>query len=256
MDQPKRPKLELVKCERDRNLMLYPFCATSKSNRLNSIDYKSPNGKRWLKVSANNDLGIAKIWDFDILRFALWKAGLQPEETTKITGHFLNPVEFTSYECLRALGHDLGSGYKWLEKALIRLTSTTYSGNIFKDDRNTTEFTLVNIKKHEKNNGKRCVQVIFNENLLDSVKYSSRLSSIEKIKIREESGIRKRLVELVEINKGSSEEWTIWLKQLQEICAHEGELKSFKSQLKSYTLSWKLKFNKTLLREEKVQFTD
>ena len=65
--------IALTRYRSERNLMLYPFCSTSKTKRLKSIDYRSADGKRWLKVSANHDFGMVKIWDFDILRFALSK---------------------------------------------------------------------------------------------------------------------------------------------------------------------------------------
>jgi hypothetical protein len=55
--------------------MIFPFCSTAKAKRVKSIRYTSADGKRWLEVTANYEYGMAKIWDFDILRFALSKAG-------------------------------------------------------------------------------------------------------------------------------------------------------------------------------------
>jgi len=61
---------------------------------------------RWLEVTANYGYGMAKIWDFDILRFALSKAG----EITLQVGYFPSSVEFLGYECLKALGRNPESG--------------------------------------------------------------------------------------------------------------------------------------------------
>ncbi len=68
--------------------------------------------------------GMVKIWDFDILRYALSKAG----EIARITGVFPEAVEFSGYECLKALGRrPTGTVYQWLRGALSRSASTTYS---------------------------------------------------------------------------------------------------------------------------------
>src|SRR5262245_30349728 len=86
-----RKTIELTRYRSERNLMLYPFCSTSKKKRLKEIEYRSSDGKRWLQVTANHNFGMVKIWDFDILRFALSKAG----EIARVTGHFPSFVEFT-----------------------------------------------------------------------------------------------------------------------------------------------------------------
>src|SRR5512143_203384 len=67
--------VDLTRYRNERNLMLFPFCSTSKAKRIKSIRYTSAHGQRWLEVTANYDYGMAKIWDFDILRFAISKAG-------------------------------------------------------------------------------------------------------------------------------------------------------------------------------------
>ena len=152
-ESPLREKaLELVKAPVDltryrneRNLMLFPFCSTAKAKRVKGIHYTSSDGKRWLEVTANYEYGMAKIWDFDILRFALSKAG----EVALQVRYFPPYVDFTSYECLKAIGRDTkaGKNYIWIEEALDRLVSTTYKGNIFKEDENRSEiFTLINIE--------------------------------------------------------------------------------------------------------------
>ena len=250
-------KIELTKYRNERNLMLYPFCSTSKRKRLKAIEYKSSDGNRWLQVTANHNFGMAKIWDFDILRFALSKAG----EIRNIIGYFPPFVEFTVYECLKHLGRNPESGknVKWFRAALPRLMSTTYRGNIFKDDVNIeVGFTLIRYEYIEETSrgGSDKVRVTFDERLVDSVRYQNSLLVINSEVIKEESGIKKRLLELIKTSKGESKEWSVKLNRLQQMCAHEGELKYFKRELSSYTLPWRVTFSKSANGDEKVTFSN
>ena len=95
--------VDLTRYRNERNLMLFPFCSTAKAKRIKSIRYSSADGRHWLEVTANYEYGMAKIWDFDILRFALSKAG----EVALQVGYFPASVEFSGYECLKALGLSL-----------------------------------------------------------------------------------------------------------------------------------------------------
>ena len=73
--------IDITRYRNERNIMLYPLCSTSKRKRLAPIRYESANGKYWLEVTANYTHGMVKIWDFDILRYALSKAGEIARET-------------------------------------------------------------------------------------------------------------------------------------------------------------------------------
>ena len=129
-DELSDTKLALKSYKNERNLMLFPFCSTSKRKRINPIIYSSDDGSSWLEVTANNTYGMAKIWDFDILRFVFSKVSAIAKET----GIYPSKVSFTAYECLKALNRDpkAGKNVKWLREALDRLASTTYKGNIFR----------------------------------------------------------------------------------------------------------------------------
>lgn len=246
--------LELTRYRNERNLMLYPFCSTSKRKRLQTINYKSSDGKRWLQVSANHEHGMAKIWDFDILRFALSKAG----EIARHTEHFPSFVEFSAYECLKAINRDPRSGKntKWFSQAINRLVSTTYIGNIFRDDLNVEfAFTLISYRSIKNDNGDiEKIRINFDERLIESVRYQNALLAIDSDVIREQAGIKKRLLELVKVCKRDALEWTVKLSRLNEMCAHEGELKEFKRLLKSYALPWKVSFSKAVDGDDKVTF--
>ena len=262
-ESPLREKaLELVKAPVDltryrneRNLMLFPFCSTAKAKRVKGIHYTSSDGKRWLEVTANYEYGMAKIWDFDILRFALSKAG----EVALQVRYFPPYVDFTSYECLKAIGRDTkaGKNYIWIEEALDRLVSTTYKGNIFKEDENRSEiFTLINIEYVKNQQGQvDKIRMNFNQRIQESAKLRGLLTIDKKI-LREESGIKKRLLELITVSIGKESSWIVGIERLQALCAHEGELKAFKRQLKEYKLPWSVSFRKALgSSSENVIFT-
>ena len=249
--------MKLTRYRNERNLMLFPFCSTSKRKRLKTIEYRSSDGKRWLNVSANHNFGMAKIWDFDILRFVLSKSG----EIKNLTGYFPSSIEFSVYECLKAINRhpESGKNITWFKEAIKRLASTTYLGNIFRDDtRIESCFTLLRYEYFEvdSNGGFDRIRMTLDERIVESARHQNGLLAIGSNVIKEESGIKKRLLELVKVSKGEAKEWTVGLQRLKEMCAHDGQLKKFKSQLRSYDLPWKLKFSKAASAGENICFFD
>ena len=246
--------VELTRYRNERNLMMFPFCSTAKAKRVQSIRYISADGKRWLEVTANYEYGMAKIWDFDILRFALSKAG----EVALQVGYFPPCIEFTAYEYLKAIGRDAkaGKNYIWIEEAFDRLVSTTYKGNIFKEDENRSEvFTLINIEYIKNQQGQvDKIRMHFNQRIQESAKLRG-LLAIDKAILREEAGIKKRLLELVTVSMGRESSWTVGIGRLQALCAHEGTLKRFKYELKQYALPWEVTFSRTIHSGGNVTFT-
>jgi plasmid replication initiation protein len=246
--------VDLSRYRNERNLMLFPFCSTAKAKRVKGIRYVSADGKRWLEVTANYDYGMAKIWDFDILRFALSKAG----EIALQVGYFPSSVEFSGYECLKALGRnpESGSNLKWIKEGLRRLCLTGYSGNIFRENEKITEiFTLIRANYTDQSGKLERIAITFDDRLVDSVRYSKGLLVINKALLREEAGIKKRLLELVTVSIGKEISWTAGIERLQALCAHEGTLKRFKYELKQYVLPWEVTFSRTTHNGGNVTFT-
>lgn len=245
--------VNLTRYRNERNLMLFPFCSTAKTKRLKGIRYVSSDGKRWLEVTANHDYGMAKIWDFDILRFALSKAG----EIALQVGYFPNVVEFSGYECLKALGRnpESGSNLQWIKEGLRRLCLTGYSGNIFRENEKITEiFTLIKASYIDQSGKLERINISFDERLVESIRYSKGLLAIDKNLLREEAGIKKRLLELVMVSIGKEESWMVGIERLQALCAHEGTLKRFKYELKQYDLPWEISFSKGTTKNINVIF--
>ncbi len=245
--------IDITRYRNERNIMLYPLCSTSKRKRLAPIRYESANGKYWLEVTANHTYGMVKIWDFDILRYALSKAG----EIARITGIFPEAVEFSGYECLKALGRKpTGTVYQWLREALSRSASTTYKGNVFGNNHTTEIFTLIKARYTDETKKLERIRITFDERLIESAQNNKGLLAINSEILHEEAGIKKRLLELVQVSKGDNSSWTVSLKRLQAMCAHEGRLKDFKYQLKSYNLPWDIRFTPILEGGEKATFSD
>ena len=248
-----RAPVDLTRYRNERNLMLFPFCSTAKAKRIKGIRYVSADGKRWLEVTANYDYGMAKIWDFDILRFALSKAG----EVALQVGYFPNSIEFSGYECLKALKRsDQGKNYRWLRDAINRLCLTGYKGNIFRENEKITEvFTLIQASYEDETGKIERIRLVFNERIMESVKLFKGLLSTNPDIINEEAGIKKRLLELVAVSMGKESSWIVGLDRLQALCAHEGEAKEFKRQLRGYELPWAVNFSKAVRGGENVIFS-
>ena len=111
-----------------KDTMERPFFSLAKSKRIKPIEYSSPDGRIWVKVSANTEYGMATIWDADVLIWAisqiveLINRGQQPSRT----------MRFHPYDLLKAIGRNPKGkrGYELLRHALRRLAHTAIETNI------------------------------------------------------------------------------------------------------------------------------
>ena len=87
------------------------------------------------------------------------------------------------------------------------------------------------------------------------MKIDQKFLPIDKTILREEAGIKKRLLELVAVSMGRESSWTVGMERLQALCAHEGTLKRFKYELKQYALPWEVTFSKAIHNGGNVTFT-
>jgi hypothetical protein len=248
--------IDITRVRNERNLMQFPICSISKRKRLEAIRYTTADGSKYLEVTANHEYGMVKIWDMDILRYALSKAG----EVYQITKIFPNSVEFSGYEVLKATGRSTSTGknYKWLREALERLCSTVYKGNVFpspEGEKLSSIFTLVSASWEDRTGKLEKIVVCFNKRLIESVKYNNGLLAVNYDILKEESGIKKRLLELIQVSMGNSSVWEVALERLAQLCAHQGAIKDLKRYLKKYDLPWSLSFRKSKNKKEIVTFS-
>lgn len=230
--------LTINQLKNERNLMLYPFCSTSKATRFSPIKYKSKDGKFSLEVTANAEYGMAKIWDFDILRFVFSKI----DTIAKRTGYTPSSVSFSAYECLKFLKREPGAGknIKWLKEALDRLASTTYKSNLFKHKTTTiVAFTLIKYSYEETSKGMDKIVIQLDDRLMNSIQETASLESFNHRLLCESSGLKKRLLELVALMVDSSGAWIVSVSELKDLCANSWAIPKFKSEIKSFNdLPW------------------
>ncbi len=111
----------------EREAMSLPLVSLSKSKRTKPIEWQSPGGDRWVRVSAPFEIGIATIWDFDVVLWATSQLNEAVERGVEPTRH----LTFHPHDLLRAIGRDVGGGdYRDLDAALQRLVGTVIATNV------------------------------------------------------------------------------------------------------------------------------
>lgn len=130
----KPPQLDLfiamigdVPLRDDREGMSVPMVSLSKGKRTKPIEWKSSNGDRYVRVTANATYGMATIWDLDVLIWAVSQLNEMVERKLEIGPMIL----FQPYDLLRAICRGVGGkDYAELEAALNRLAGTLVETNI------------------------------------------------------------------------------------------------------------------------------
>ncbi|KQN05192.1 replication initiator protein A [Sphingomonas sp. Leaf25] len=114
-----------------REMMERPFFSLAKTKRIKPIDYKSPDGKLWVHVSANAEFGMATIWDADIL---IYCASVLADMARRGVNDVPRTLHLMPYDLLRAIGRPTtGRSYELLGQSLDRLVATTIKTNIRAD---------------------------------------------------------------------------------------------------------------------------
>jgi plasmid replication initiation protein len=133
------PYLSDVPLRDQREVMERPFFSLAKTKRMKAIDYRSPDGKVWVHVSANPDYGMATIWDADIL---IYCASMISDMKRRGVNDVPRTLHVMPYDLLRAIGRPTtGRAYELLSQALDRLQSTTVKTNIRADGRREATFS-------------------------------------------------------------------------------------------------------------------
>lgn len=122
-----------------REVMERPFFSLAKSRRARPIDYRSPDGRVWVHVSANPDYGMATIWDADIL---IYCASALADMARRGVNDLPRRLHIMPYDLLRAIRRPTtGRAYELLGQALDRLTATTVKTNIRAENRREATFS-------------------------------------------------------------------------------------------------------------------
>ncbi|SFR91287.1 replication initiator protein A [Sphingomonas jatrophae] len=122
-----------------REMMERPFFSLAKSKRVKPIDYRAPDGKLWVHVSANPDYGMATIWDADIL---IYCASVLADMARRGANDVPRKLHLMPYDLLRAIGRPTtGRAYELLGQSLDRLVATTVKTNIRAENRREATFS-------------------------------------------------------------------------------------------------------------------
>ena len=122
-----------------REMMERPFFSLAKSKRVKPIDYRSPDGKLWVHVSASPDYGMATIWDADIL---IYCASMLADMARRGVNDVPRKLHLMPYDLLRAIGRQpTGRAYELLGQSLDRLVATTVKTNIRAENRREATFS-------------------------------------------------------------------------------------------------------------------
>ena len=122
------PYLADLSLRDQRETMERPFFSLAKSKRTKPIEYRSPDGKVWVHVSANPLYGMATIWDADILIFF---ASVVSDMRRRGVNDIPQTLHFMPYDLLKVIGRQTtGRAYQLLTQSLDRLQSTTVKTNI------------------------------------------------------------------------------------------------------------------------------
>lgn len=111
-----------------RETMERPFFSLSKKKRVKPIQYTSPDGGIYVKITADAEYGMATIWDADIL---IWAASVLCDMKKRGRNDIPRTLQFQPYDLLKTIGRETGGReYKLLREALSRLQATTIATNI------------------------------------------------------------------------------------------------------------------------------
>jgi plasmid replication initiation protein len=84
----------------ERTMMERPFFSLSKRKRNKPIEYESDDGKVWVKVRAHPEVGMATIWDADIL---IWCISKIVAERNRGQNLETATIHTTPYELLKGI---------------------------------------------------------------------------------------------------------------------------------------------------------
>lgn len=232
-----------------REMMERPFFSLAKSKRVKPIDYKSPDGKLWVHVSANPDYGMATIWDADIL---IYCASVLADMARRGRNDIPRKLHLMPYDLLRAIGRPTtGRAYELLGQALDRLVATTIKTNIRAENRREATFSWLDGWTQlvdEKTERSRGMTIELSNWFYEGVLMTGGVLSIDRAYFDLTGGRERWLYKVARKHAGGAGEagFAISMPTLFEKSGAEGQYRRFKfeiakiaerDELPGYTLS-------------------
>jgi plasmid replication initiation protein len=194
----------------DREAMALPLVSLAKRKRTAPIEWRSPDGARYVQVTANATYGMATIWDLDVLLWAVSQLNEAVERKTPTA----RTLRCHPHDLLRAIGRgSSGQDYRELEAALDRLTSTTIKTNARTGAGSRADtFHLVEQATHERDESGRskALQVTVPEWVYAGVIQDREVLAISPTYFEIRSGIARWLYRLVRRQAGTQEAGWSW----------------------------------------------
>ncbi len=253
-----------VRLNNSRLLMALPWFSPDQRLRKEYFEYTSPDGSIKLEVHPSPKCGAAKVWDGDVLMYALSKAVCAYLETKE----FPKKAEFTAYEYLQQCGKNprAGKNKADIKERVKRLSLTQYICSLI----NTTTgkeaegrtFKLCDARWVNDENGEtERIEITFSNELFEYFATKNDLLTLKKGLLleawkEERSGLKKRLLMLVGTHLGNQQLWKVGLKTLQGMCGHDRELKYFKRDFQKLapSLPWLVDIQRNPKGEDIVTF--
>jgi plasmid replication initiation protein len=226
-----------------RETMERPFFSLSKRKRMKPIDYTSPDGKIWIKVSPHQDHGMATIWDADILIWAtsqIMEAQRQGRPTARL-------LVFRAFDLLRAIGRAdrrtgrvPGSRYTELKAALQRLQSTVIRTNMrtLRGNRERTVETMFSwidrwrYTRGEGDSDLHAIELSLSPWVYEGVIEQSRVLAIAREYFDIEGGLERAIYRIARKHVGQQGEFRISLPVLHDKTGSDSSPKEFRRMLR------------------------
>jgi plasmid replication initiation protein len=227
-----------------RETMERPFFSLSKRKRMNPIDYRSPDGKIWIKISPHQDHGMATIWDADILIWAtsqLLEAQRQGKPISRM-------IAFRAFDLLRAIGRAdkrtckvPGSRYDELKAALERLQSTVIRTNIrtLRGNRERTVEAMFNWidrwRSTRDDDEPPMMELELSDWVYEGVLDQGGALAIDPAYFNIEGGLERALYRIARKHVGQQERFKIGLDKLYDKTGSDSTMKEFRRMLRGIT---------------------
>lgn len=217
-----------------REMMERPFFSLAKSKRVKPIDYRSPDGKLWVHVSANPDYGMATIWDADIL---IYCASMLADMARRGINDVPRKLHLMPYDLLRAIGRQAtGRAYELLGQSLDRLVSTTVKTNIRAENRREATFSWLDGWTQlvdEKTERSRGMTIELSSWFYEGVLMTGGVLSIDRAYFDISGGRERWLYKVARKHAGGAGEggFAIPLPTLFEKSGAEGQYRRFKFEI-------------------------
>lgn len=217
-----------------REMMERPFFSLAKSKRTKAIDYRSPDGKLWVNVSAGATYGMATIWDADIL---IYCASMLADMARRGVNDIPRKLHLMPYDLLRAIGRPTtGRAYELLGQALDRLVATTVKTNIRAENRREATFSWLDGWTQlvdERTERSRGMTIELSNWFYEGVLMQGGVLSIDRAYFAISGGRERWLYKVARKHAGGAGEagFAISMPTLFEKSGAEGEYRRFKFEL-------------------------